>query len=358
MRAAKGTPPPDEGSVSYKEVVQSLRTAVALVDVETDEILFENAKFFQWFDTGGVEISTLPNRVPGIKIDRAKTRLKEGREYKYETTVVINDRDTPVRVLVRNYVTQERPCYLVEATDISKEMEVQFMLDSYSKMAEKNARELEAEKARVEKLLLNIMPKSVVDELQQYGTATPGKFDECSVIMLDFVGFTDMALAADPSTIVSELNDIFSAFDRITEMFGCERLRTIGDAYMAVSGVPEASPEHAQNIAKVALRMRRYLERRNAAHAQEWRARIGINSGPVIGSLVGIQKYVYDLFGPGVNLAARMETASEPMKITCNQNMHDLLHNDFVFSDRGEKEIKGFGTQHLYFLESEVSRQF
>jgi adenylate cyclase len=347
-----------EIKISYKEVVQSLRTAVALVDESTDEILFENAKFFQWFDPKGLDAPTLADRVPDIKMDRAKTRLKEGRGYSYETSVIINDRDTPVRLSIRNYVTKARPCYLVEVDDISKEMEVQFMLDSYSKMAEKNARELENEKARVEKLLLNIMPKSVVDELQQYGTATPGKFDECSVIMLDFVGFTDMALASDPSSIVSELNDIFSAFDRITEMFGCERLRTIGDAYMAVSGVPEPSPEHAQNIARVALRMRRYLERRNAAHAQEWRARIGINSGPVIGSLVGIQKYVYDLFGPGVNLAARMESASEPMKITCNQDTYELLRNDFVLSDRGEQEIKGFGTQHLYFLESEVSRHF
>ena len=90
---------------------------------------------------------------------------------------------------------------------------------------------------------------------------------------------------------------------------------TIGDSYIAVSGLPEATTDHAQNIAKVALRMRRYLEKRNAAHAEDWLCRIGISTGPVIGSIVGIQKYVYDVFGPGVNLAARMESLSEPMQI-------------------------------------------
>ena len=123
---------------------------------------------------------------------------------------------------------------------------------------------------------------------------------------------------------------------------------------MAVAGIPEPSPDHAVNLARVALRMRRYIERRNQAHPTEWRARFGLNIGPVIGSLVGIQKYVYDLFGPGVNLAARMETASEPMRITVNQATRDLLADDFFLVDRGEVEIKGFGTQHLYFLEDEL----
>jgi class 3 adenylate cyclase len=107
-------------------------------------------------------------------------------------------------------------------------------------------------------------------------------------------------------------------------------------------------------VARVALRMRRYLERRNAAHPEEWRARIGINTGPVIGSLVGIQKYVYDLFGPGVNLAARMEQLSEPMRITLNEETAQGLVDDFNLSERGEFEIKGFGTQKLYYLDSEI----
>lgn len=230
------------------------------------------------------------------------------------------------------------------------------MLESYSKLSEKNARELQREKERVEKLLLNIMPKSVYEEMKDYGITTPQKFDSATVMMLDFVGFTEMAISRDPTAVISELNDIFSAFDRIVELFGCERIKTIGDAYLAVSGLPEETPDHAQNIAKVALRMKRYLEKRNAAHSETWSFRIGINSGPVIGSIVGLQKFVYDIFGPGVNLAARMESHSEPMCITLCEDTYELIKDDFICSERGEFEIKGFGKKQLYFLEGEHSK--
>jgi adenylate cyclase len=123
---------------------------------------------------------------------------------------------------------------------------------------------------------------------------------------------------------------------------------------MAVSGLPEEHPEHAHNIARVALRMLRYIERRNETHSEPWLCRIGINSGAVIGSLVGVQKYVYDIFGPGVNMAARMETLSEPMKITISESTYQLIKDEFDCSERGEFEVKGFGTQKLYFLEREL----
>jgi len=157
--------------------------------------------------------------------------------------------------------------------------------------------------------------------------------------------------------VIIELNDIFTVFDRITDLFGCERIRTVGDSYMAVSGIPETTMDHAHNVARAALRMQRYIERRNAAHAEEWLCRIGINSGPVIGSLVGVQKYVYDIFGPGVNLAARMETLSEPMRITVSENTYQLIKDDFSFEERGEFEVKGFDPINLYFLERELERR-
>jgi class 3 adenylate cyclase len=139
-------------------------------------------------------------------------------------------------------------------------------------------------------------------------------------------------------------------------MFGCERIKTMGDAYMAVAGIPEASPDHAADMARVALRLRRYLDRRNAAHTRTWDCRIGIATGPVIGSIVGIQKYVYDIFGPGVNLAARMEGMSEPMRITLSSETYDLIKNDFIFEEQGFREVKGFGEIEMFFLEGERER--
>jgi adenylate cyclase len=335
------------------ELLKALGVAVAAVNVSDLGVLYENAQFFHWFPATGDGDESLTERVPGIPQERLAARLAEGKAFTIETDVGVPPRTTTVRVEVRP-LPDAPGTAVVQALDISGEQRIQFMLDSYSELAERNARDLQKEKERVERLLLNIMPRAVFEEMKDFGTTTPQRFEAASILMLDFVGFTDMAISHDPSALISELNDIFSAFDRIVDMFDCERLRTMGDAYMAVSGIPEATPNHARNIARVALRMRRYLERRNAAHPQQWVARIGINTGPVIGSLVGISKYVYDLFGPGVNLAARMEAISEPMKITLNDDTRIALADQFTVTERGEYEIKGFGTQKLYFLEGEV----
>ena len=339
----------------FRELAQSLDCAVAIVRADDWKIEFENARFFRWFQPGADDSDSLVVRIADLKLDRAKSRLEGGRPFTFDTKVIIDEQESPLRVTIAPFAGHEGSVYLLQAHSTSKEMEVQYMLDSYSRIAEKNAHELEKEKERVERLLLNIMPRAVVDELKEYGTATPQRFDAVSLLMLDFVGFTDMTISHDPSAIISELNDIFSAFDRIADMFDCERVKTIGDAYIAVSGLPESTPEHAANIARLALRFRRYLERRNQAHPQQWLARIGINTGPVIGSLVGVQKYVYDLFGPGINLASRMETASEPMHITLTEETRELLKDDFVFTSLGEREIKGFGTQNLYSLDGELA---
>jgi adenylate cyclase len=360
------------GELDPTGVLQSLDLGVAVTDPLDWRILFENGRFFELFPpdpTAGLldgpdtpvdvvdgDREVLAARMPSFKAERAAERLARKRPFTFEAEAASAGRTVPVRVTLRPLPDEPDDRVVVECKDVSKEMEIQYMLDSYSSLAERNARDLEKEKERVEKLLLNIMPKAVLEELKDYGATTPQRFDAASIVMLDFVGFTDMAISEDAAAIITELNDIFSTFDRIVETFNCERLKTIGDAYIAVSGVPESAPEHAQSIARVALRMRRYLERRNAAHTIEWRARFGINTGPVIGSLVGIQRYVYDLFGPGVNLAARMEALSEPMRITVSQATRDLLEDDFVLSERGEFDVKGFGPQKLYYLEGELGR--
>ena len=345
-----------DNNISLKQVLQSLDIGIAIVDLNNLSIVLENAKFFQWFPPSVDNDEHLQSRLSGLDIDKALQRLQQQRPYSFETETRTGARTTTLRIDVKPLLETEESLILVQCSDISKQRESEYMLESYSKMSEKNARELEREKERVEKLLLNIMPKSVYEEMKDYGITTPQRFDCASVMMLDFVGFTEMAISRDPTAVISELNDIFSAFDRIVELFGCERIKTIGDAYLAVSGLPEETPDHAQNIAKVALRLKRYLEKRNAAHTEIWSFRIGINSGPVIGSIVGLQKFVYDIFGPGVNLAARMESHSEPMCITLCEDTYELIKDDFICSERGIFEIKGFGKKKLYYLEGEYSK--
>jgi adenylate cyclase len=337
-----------------RQAAQTLGMGLAVVDPESWSILFENANFFKWFPPGSDADEPLTDRMQGLNAGRAVSRLKDGRPFNFETEVQPGGRSISLSIDLRQLPDNPAGYVVVECKDITKQKQSEYMLESYSQMAEKNSRDLQREKDRVERLLLNIMPKSVYEEMRDYGTVTPQLFHNASILMLDFAGHTEMAISRDPANLITELNDIFTVFDRITDLFGCERIRTVGDAYMAVSGLPEANPEHAHNIARVALRMLRYIERRNSAHHEAWHCRIGINSGPVIGSLVGVSKYVYDIFGPGVNLAARMETLSEPMKITVSENTYELLKNDFVFSDRGDFDVKGFGSTQLYFLEREM----
>lgn len=337
-----------------KQVLQTIAHAVALIDSDSGLMYVENAQFFNWFPPENENEEDIVGRIPRFDLARAVSRIRDNGYFSYETEAPGGSPPIPVRVEVKPFACEGRDYLIVECHDMSKVAEAQYMLDSYSKLAEQNAKELEREKERVEKLLLNIMPKSVYEELKDYGTTTPQKFENTSIIMLDFARFTEMDISHDASALVTGLNDIFSSFDRISEMFGCERIRTIGDSYMAVSGLPEPRDDHCHNAAKVALRMRRYIEKRNAAHPEEWRCRIGINTGTVIGSLVGVQKYVYDLFGPGVNLAARMESMSEPMRITISENTYNIIKDEFVCSERGEMEVKGFGPMKLYYLESEI----
>jgi class 3 adenylate cyclase len=341
---------------TLKQVTQSLSVGIAVVEPEGWAVLFENANFFAWFPPERDADEPLTVRLSGFNGERAVTRAQRGRPYSFETETQSGGRTIPVAVEVRPIPDHPDEHLVVECRNITKQKQAEYMLESYSKMSEKNARDLEREKDRVERLLLNVMPKSVYEEMKDYGTVTPQLFNDASILMVDFVGHTEKDIASDPATLVTELNDIFTVFDRITDLFACERIRTVGDSYVAVSGLPEPTPDHAHNVCQVALRMLRYIERRNSAHTEEWHCRIGINSGPVIGSLVGVQKYVYDIFGPGINMASRMETLSEPMRITISENTYLLVKDDFQCIERGDFEVKGFGTQTLYFLERELPR--
>jgi class 3 adenylate cyclase len=336
-----------------EEAAKALDVALAVADVATWTIEFENAKFFQWFPPDADDVGDAKKRLPALPLERAESRLSQGRPFAYEAEIKSGVRTLTISVSLKAVEIAGAQKLVIEGSNISKQKEAEYMLDSYSRLAEKNARELQREKERAEKLLLNIMPRVIYEELKDFGTTTPQRFDNTTVLMTDFVGFTEMAISQDPGAVVTELNDIFSAFDRVVELFGCERIKTIGDSYVAVSGLPEPTPDHAINIAKVALRFKRYLERRNSAHPTKWYCRIGVATGPLIGSIVGIQKYVYDIFGPAVNLAARLEALSESMQITMDAQTRELIEADFVAASRGTAELKGFGEREIFTLVSE-----
>ncbi len=336
-------------------LLESVGVGLAILEPETLKVVFRNRRFADWFPESGEKDTTLEELIPQLDEARLRSRIEKSRPFTTSVDVRVGRRVVSLSLAVSRPEPPESSFLVVECQNVSKIKELEYMIESYSKMVEKQNRKLEREKERAEKLLLNVMPRKVYEEIKAFGVTTPQRFDEASILMLDFVDFTKMAVAQDPTALIAELNDIFTSFDQIAEQFGCERIKTIGDAYMAVCGVPEPAAEHAQSIAKVALLFVRYLQRRNESQSVQWRCRIGINSGPVIGSIVGIQKYVYDIFGPGVNLAARMEALSDEMEVTLCEDMYDLIRTEYRFEERGEYEVKGFGTKRIYTLLGEAT---
>jgi adenylate cyclase len=192
----------------------------------------------------------------------------------------------------------------------------------------------------------------VVNELKINGKAKPERFDEVTVYFSDVVGFTNMSTNLDPEFLIDELNEIFTSFDDIMIKHHCERIKTIGDAYMAVCGLPEKDDNHAFNILSASKEIIQFLDNRNENSELKWRIRIGVNSGKVVGGIVGIRKYIYDIFGDSVNTASRMESNSEPMRINVSESTMVLAKNHFHFTERDEIEVKGKGKMKMYFLEN------
>lgn len=212
------------------------------------------------------------------------------------------------------------------------------------------------ERDKNELLLLNTLPAKVVADLKEKGISEPKKFENVTVCFSDIVGFTQISAQLDPNKIIIELNDIYSAFDEIMNKYGCERIKTIGDAYMAVCGMPEPSPEHAATMILAGKEMLEYIEHRNKPKKIKLKIRIGMHSGVVVGGIVGIKKYIYDIFGDTINTASRMERNSDTMKLNISETTYNLakdapqlMEQKITFEPREPVDIKGKGLLRMYF---------
>lgn len=215
-------------------------------------------------------------------------------------------------------------------------------------------RAIEAEVERSDKLLHNILPRSVALALKNDGCSPPQLFPDVTVLFSDLVGFTERAVRLAPRVLIDELNALFTGFDAVMNSHGCERIKTIGDAYLAVCGMPDRHDDHAFRMARAALGMREYLADRNSKSELKWEMRIGLASGPVVAGIVGTNKYIYDVFGDTVNTASRMEGLSEPMRITLSETTLALVKDAFVCGRRDPVEVKGKGMMGTAFLEGPI----
>ena len=333
-----------------EQLLRAIGAGVAILEPAGLAIRFRNEAFGEWFEAAalGVPVGEL---FPDLDMAAVQAALADEGRYAVEASFRKRRRTL---VVALTFTRADADVVVLECQNITRIRELETMIESYSAMVERNTREIEREKERVEKLLLNIMPRNVYEEYKTFGTVTPQSYDPVSVLTLDFVDFDALAAEVGASVVVSEMNDIYAAFDRIGEQFGCERIKTVGDAYVSVSGLPEPAEKHALNIANSAVRFVRYLERRNASHPHAWRCRVGVATGSVIGSVVGIQKYVYDVFGPAVNLSQRLRDHAGPMEIVGCPRIVAGLAGEFRLDGLGAREVPDFGAQELHRIDASL----
>ncbi len=210
--------------------------------------------------------------------------------------------------------------------------------------------ELVEEKATSERLLLNVLPGAIADRLKAGERVIVDRFDSVSVLFADIVGFTRFASTTSPELLVTMLNELFSMFDKLAEQHGIEKIKTIGDAYMVVAGIPHPVADHAIAIAHMALDMIAGIEEYSTRTKTNLTIRIGIHTGSVVAGVIGTKKFIYDLWGDTVNTASRMESSGLPGRIQVTETTYKLLRDQFELEERGAVEVKGKGLMTTYLL--------
>jgi adenylate cyclase len=216
------------------------------------------------------------------------------------------------------------------------------------------ARGRESAQARVEALLLNILPEDVAERLQAAPDAIADHFDEASILFADVVDFTPLAGRLDARELVAMLDRLFTLFDELVDRYGVEKIKTIGDCYMAAAGVPRPRPDHAHALAGLALELRDRA--RAGVPGGDLRLRIGISSGPVVAGVIGRRRFLYDLWGDTVNMASRMESHGTSDQIQITRATWELLGEDFVTEPIGVIDVKGKGVVETWRLVSSTGR--
>jgi len=209
---------------------------------------------------------------------------------------------------------------------------------------------LRTEEQKSERLLLNVLPADIARILKEGNSTIATAHDSVTVLFADMVAFTQLSEILSPVEMVELLNELFTYFDSLVERSGLEKVRTIGDAYMVVGGVPRPRDDHAEAVAVLGLEMLRFREHVDHPHVRSLSFRIGINSGPVVAGVVGTTKFHYDVWGDAVNVASRMESQGVPGRVQVGPGAHPLLDGSFVMEPRGLTDIKGKGQLQTWLL--------
>jgi len=230
-----------------------------------------------------------------------------------------------------------------------------FLIATFLRQRDRAMDALAREQERSERLLLNVLPREIAPRLKAGESPIADAYDHATVLYADIVGSTMLAERLDAKQLVELLNGIFSRFDLLAERYDVEKIRTIGDNYMCVAGVPRRRADHAQVMARMALGICAYLDELRAAGEDRIDFRIGMNSGPCVGGVIGLRKFVFDIWGDSVNTASRMESHGVPGRIHLSDATYELIRDEFNCEPRGTIEVKGKGAMRTWFLVGERS---
>lgn len=247
-----------------------------------------------------------------------------------------------------NYLIPEDLHYLINVLLVS--FTAALFLFTLSKAIDNSELSLKEEMDKSDKLLNNILPKSIAERLKNNPSTIADSYGSVTVLFADIVGFTKFSETVPPNELVDKLNVMFTEFDRMTEKYGLEKIKTIGDAYMVSGGLPDHSSDHVLRVVKMANSMLRYMRDRQKSSSDNLQIRIGIHTGPAVAGVIGLRKFAYDLWGDTVNVASRMESHGEAGKIHVTQEIRDALNADYEFEKREKINVKSKGFMQTYFL--------
>jgi class 3 adenylate cyclase/HAMP domain-containing protein len=287
---------------------------------------------------------------PLLRMSQASAEISQGNlDQQIETSPILE-----IDILSQSFNQMSRQLKDSFAALHQSQEQLRLANEELENRVEQRTAQLTKEKERSEQLLLNILPSEIAERLKKTNESPAEYFEEATILFADIVGFTSLSARMEPMELVAELNKIFSAFDQLTEKYNLEKIKTIGDAYMVVGGLPVSRPDHATAIANMALDMQAYIKTLDKIFGEALEIRIGINTGSVIAGVIGIKKFIYDLWGDTVNVASRMESHGKPGSIQVTEATYTHLKDDYILEARGQITVKGRGEMNTYWL---VGRQ-
>ena len=282
---------------------------------------------------------------------QALKQIKSDPQLRHIPVVMISNLDDHDKVIecIRNGADDYLP-KPVDAILLKARIDACLLRKNWYDQEQALLRQIQAEREKAEQLLLNVLPASIAERLKKGEQTIADSFASATVLFADLVDFTPISAEIPPKELVQMLNQVFSVFDELAETYGLEKIKTIGDAYMVVGGIPDGHDDHVSAVAKMALAMQDYIQNSPLAGQERLKMRIGIGTGPVVAGVVGQRKFIYDLWGDTVNVASRMESQGVPDMIQVTEATYRLLKERFCFRKRGLIPIKGKGEMKTYFL--------